>query len=94
MKGDTSLKSPLITYIAAPWPPRKKFVLTGPGKLWMKVTSDAFFARASRDNVMSELAWPRAESAETFKALKSLTLTGPSLPAVAAVTTRRREVAC
>lgn len=43
---------------------------------------------------MSELAWPRAESAETFKALKSLTLTGPSLPAVAAVTTRRREVAC
>ncbi len=66
-----------MTDIAAPWPLRKKFDLTGPGKLWIKVTSGAFLARASRDKVTSELAWPRAESAEIFRAGKSLTLIGP-----------------
>ena len=78
--GDTkSLKTPFRTDTAAPWPPRKKFVLTGPGKSWMKVTFGAFWARASRDKVTSELAWPREESAETFRPGKSSTLTGPSV---------------
>lgn len=93
-KGPMIEKTIFRTYIAAPSPPRTMFVLTGPGKSWMKDTSGAFLARASSDKVTSELACPRADSAGTFQPWKSLVSTGPSLPAANTLTTRRRAVAC
>src|SRR5271156_3519072 len=91
--GPRTLKTALTMNIIAPSVPRAIPDFTGPGKLWMKETSGAFLARASRDKVTSELAWPRWDIRGTFQPWKSVVLTGPSLVAANTLTTRRRAVA-
>src|SRR5450432_1600663 len=79
--------------IIPPLVPRPIPDLTAPGKLWMKETSGAFLARASRDKVTIELAWPRWAIRGSLQPWKLVVSIGPSLVVVNTLTTRRRAVA-